>query len=46
VEELAVLALDYGISAFILATDDAATTERFAAEVVPAVRERVAAARG
>jgi alkanesulfonate monooxygenase SsuD/methylene tetrahydromethanopterin reductase-like flavin-dependent oxidoreductase (luciferase family) len=46
VEELAVLALDYGISAFILATDDAATTERFAAEVVPAVRERVAAERG
>jgi alkanesulfonate monooxygenase SsuD/methylene tetrahydromethanopterin reductase-like flavin-dependent oxidoreductase (luciferase family) len=46
VQELAVLALDYGISAFILATDDAATTERFAAEVVPAVRERVAAERG
>jgi alkanesulfonate monooxygenase SsuD/methylene tetrahydromethanopterin reductase-like flavin-dependent oxidoreductase (luciferase family) len=46
VEELAVLALDYGISGFILATDDAAVTERFAGEVVPAVRERVAAERG
>jgi alkanesulfonate monooxygenase SsuD/methylene tetrahydromethanopterin reductase-like flavin-dependent oxidoreductase (luciferase family) len=44
-EELAVLALEYGISGFILAADDAVMIERFAAEVVPAVRERVAAER-
>ncbi|MDO3701439.1 LLM class flavin-dependent oxidoreductase [Micromonospora sp. C28SCA-DRY-2] len=41
-EELAGLTLEHGVSAFILATDDAATTERFAAEVVPATRELVA----
>lgn len=45
VERLANLALTHGISAFVLGGDDAATWERFAAEVAPAVREVVAAAR-
>lgn len=45
-EELADVALGYGTSAFILASDDTATTERFAAEVAPATRELVAAERG
>jgi alkanesulfonate monooxygenase SsuD/methylene tetrahydromethanopterin reductase-like flavin-dependent oxidoreductase (luciferase family) len=45
-EQLAALALAYGMSGFILGSDDAATIERFAAEVIPAVRETVAAARG
>ncbi|MEV4540725.1 LLM class flavin-dependent oxidoreductase [Micromonospora echinaurantiaca] len=40
-EDLAGLTLDHGVSAFILATDDPATIERFAAEVVPATRELV-----
>lgn len=44
-QELAELALDVGVGTFILASDDPATTQRFAAEVVPAVREQVAAAR-
>jgi alkanesulfonate monooxygenase SsuD/methylene tetrahydromethanopterin reductase-like flavin-dependent oxidoreductase (luciferase family) len=44
-EDLAGLTLEYGVSAFILATDDAATIERFAAEVAPATRELVAAER-
>jgi alkanesulfonate monooxygenase SsuD/methylene tetrahydromethanopterin reductase-like flavin-dependent oxidoreductase (luciferase family) len=44
-EELAALALGNGVGTFILASDDRATTERFAHEVVPAVRELVAAAR-
>ncbi len=44
-EELAGLALDYGISGFLLAADDATTTEIFGAEVAPATRELVAAAR-
>lgn len=35
----------YGTSAFILASDDAATTERFATEVAPAVRREVHRAR-
>jgi alkanesulfonate monooxygenase SsuD/methylene tetrahydromethanopterin reductase-like flavin-dependent oxidoreductase (luciferase family) len=39
------LALEHGTSGFILATDDAAAMERFVAEVVPAVREQVTAAR-
>ena len=43
--ELAGLALDEGIGTFILMADDAATIETFAAEVAPAVREQVAAAR-
>jgi alkanesulfonate monooxygenase SsuD/methylene tetrahydromethanopterin reductase-like flavin-dependent oxidoreductase (luciferase family) len=44
-EDLAGLALQYGISGFILATDDSYTTELFAAEVAPATREIVAAER-
>jgi alkanesulfonate monooxygenase SsuD/methylene tetrahydromethanopterin reductase-like flavin-dependent oxidoreductase (luciferase family) len=44
-EQLAGLALDEGTSGFVLMVDDAATIDRFAAEVVPAVRELVAAER-
>ena len=44
-EELTEVALTYGTSGFILASDDAATTETYAAEVAPAVREAVAAER-
>jgi hypothetical protein len=41
-EQLAELTLTEGMSAYILGTDSAETIERFAAEVVPAVRELVA----
>jgi alkanesulfonate monooxygenase SsuD/methylene tetrahydromethanopterin reductase-like flavin-dependent oxidoreductase (luciferase family)/iron-sulfur cluster repair protein YtfE (RIC family) len=44
-DELADLAVDHGISAFILAADDADDLQRFAEEVAPAVRELVAAER-
>jgi alkanesulfonate monooxygenase SsuD/methylene tetrahydromethanopterin reductase-like flavin-dependent oxidoreductase (luciferase family)/hemerythrin-like domain-containing protein len=44
-EELAGMALDHGISGFILASDDIATIEVFSAEVVPATRELVSAER-
>lgn len=44
-EELAEVALTYGISGFLLASDDTTTTQTFAAEVAPAVRELVGAAR-
>jgi len=44
-EQLAGLALDEGISGFVLMADDAVTVERFAAEVAPAVRELVASER-
>ena len=44
-EQLAGLALDEGMSGFVLMVDDAATLERFAAEVAPAVRDLVAAER-
>lgn len=44
-EQLAGIALDYGISGFILMADDAASIELFAAEVAPATRELVAAER-
>ncbi|PXY22754.1 LLM class flavin-dependent oxidoreductase [Prauserella muralis] len=44
-EDLAGLTLEYGISGFILATDEQGTIERFAAEVAPATRELVAAER-
>ncbi|MCC3282039.1 LLM class flavin-dependent oxidoreductase [Arthrobacter caoxuetaonis] len=44
-ERLAELALDYGISGFILASDDAGELARFGHETAPAVREAVAAAR-
>ncbi len=45
VEQLVELALEEGISGFVLASDDRATIERFALAVAPAVRERVAAER-
>lgn len=45
-EELAGLVLEHGISAFILAGDDPATIQEYAAEVAPAVRELVSAERG
>lgn len=44
-EEIAGIALAHGSSGFILATDDAATIDLFAAEVAPAVRALVAAER-
>jgi alkanesulfonate monooxygenase SsuD/methylene tetrahydromethanopterin reductase-like flavin-dependent oxidoreductase (luciferase family) len=44
-EQLAGLALDEGMSGFVLMADDVATMERFAAEVAPAVRELVTAER-
>ena len=44
-EQLAELTLDYGVTGFILAADDAPSIERFAAEVAPATRELVAAER-
>jgi hypothetical protein len=44
-EQLAGLALDEGMSGFILMADDVVTVERYAAEVAPAVRELVAAER-
>ncbi len=40
-EQLAGLAVDEGISTFILGTDDPDAIRRFALEVVPAVREQV-----
>ena len=46
VEELTDTALTYGTSGYILASDDTATTERFATEVAPAVRREVQLARG
>jgi Luciferase-like monooxygenase/Hemerythrin HHE cation binding domain len=45
VEQLAGLALDEGISGFVLMADDTTMIDRFAGEVVPAVRELVAAER-
>lgn len=44
-EQLAAMTLDYGMSGFILGSDDQIVIERFAHEVAPAVRELVAAAR-
>ena len=44
-EQLAGLALDEGVSGFVLMADDALTVERFAAEVAPSVRELVASER-
>ncbi|MFC4072256.1 LLM class flavin-dependent oxidoreductase [Actinoplanes subglobosus] len=44
-EQLTELAVTDGVSTFILATDDPDELRRFAAEVVPAVREAVAAER-
>ena len=45
-EQLAELALQEGISGFVLMASDTAIIDRFAAEVAPAVRELVAAERG
>jgi len=45
VEQLVSLAVDYGMSGFILAGDDASTIEHFAHETIPAVREAASAAR-
>jgi alkanesulfonate monooxygenase SsuD/methylene tetrahydromethanopterin reductase-like flavin-dependent oxidoreductase (luciferase family) len=45
IDELTELALSEGVGTFILAADDAAAIEIFAAEVAPAVRELVAAER-
>ncbi len=42
IDQLATLALDDGISAFLIGGDDPAMTERFGAEIAPAVRELVA----
>lgn len=44
-DQLAELAVTEGISTFILATDDPSAISTYAAEVAPAVRELVAAAR-
>jgi alkanesulfonate monooxygenase SsuD/methylene tetrahydromethanopterin reductase-like flavin-dependent oxidoreductase (luciferase family) len=44
-EQLAELTLSTGMSTYILGGDDAATLQRFAEEVAPAVRELVAAER-
>ncbi|MCC9195645.1 LLM class flavin-dependent oxidoreductase [Arthrobacter sp. zg-Y820] len=44
--ELAQIALEHGISGFLLATDSAEDLDRFGQEVAPEVRELVAAARG
>jgi alkanesulfonate monooxygenase SsuD/methylene tetrahydromethanopterin reductase-like flavin-dependent oxidoreductase (luciferase family) len=46
VDRLTTLALDYGISAFIIGGDAPMTLARFGAEIAPAVRENVASARG
>jgi alkanesulfonate monooxygenase SsuD/methylene tetrahydromethanopterin reductase-like flavin-dependent oxidoreductase (luciferase family)/iron-sulfur cluster repair protein YtfE (RIC family) len=45
IDQLAELAIDDGISGFILLSDDAAILTRYAEEVVPAVRELVASER-
>jgi alkanesulfonate monooxygenase SsuD/methylene tetrahydromethanopterin reductase-like flavin-dependent oxidoreductase (luciferase family) len=45
-DSLVPLALESGISTFVLVGDDAGEIERFAAETAPAVREAVAAERG
>lgn len=44
-EQIAAIALRYGVSAFILAADDARTIEMFAGEVAPVARDLVSAAR-
>jgi alkanesulfonate monooxygenase SsuD/methylene tetrahydromethanopterin reductase-like flavin-dependent oxidoreductase (luciferase family) len=46
VDELSELALEHGASTFILASDDPSMMQQFAEEVVPGVRERIAAERG
>jgi hypothetical protein len=46
VEQLTDLALTHGVTAYLIGGDDIAMTERFAAEVAPAVRELVTSERG
>jgi alkanesulfonate monooxygenase SsuD/methylene tetrahydromethanopterin reductase-like flavin-dependent oxidoreductase (luciferase family) len=46
VEQLSGLALEHGVTAYLIGGDDLAVTERFAAEVAPAVRDLVARERG
>jgi hypothetical protein len=46
VDVLTGLALEHGVSGFVVTGDDPALLRRFAEDVAPAVRERVAAARG
>jgi hypothetical protein len=46
IPELTRLALEDGVSVFVLMADDPTAIEAFATEVAPAVRERVTAARG
>jgi alkanesulfonate monooxygenase SsuD/methylene tetrahydromethanopterin reductase-like flavin-dependent oxidoreductase (luciferase family) len=46
VSRLTTLVLEHGITAFLIGGDDLGITERFAAEVAPAVREIVASERG
>lgn len=41
IDQIAELVLEHGLGGLILATDDAATTQRFGEEVAPAVRELV-----
>ena len=45
-EQIAQVALEHGITGWIVGGDDVAQTERFAQEVAPAARELVAAERG
>jgi alkanesulfonate monooxygenase SsuD/methylene tetrahydromethanopterin reductase-like flavin-dependent oxidoreductase (luciferase family) len=45
-EELTAMALEHGVSAFIVMADDPSTIELFGQEVAPAARELVASARG
>ena len=46
VDQLTEVTLTHGTSAYLLASDDTATTETFATQVAPAVREQVGRARG
>ena len=45
IDDMATMTLTYGMSGFILATDDGATIQRYAEEVAPAVRELVSTER-
>ena len=44
-EQLATLTFEYGFTGYIVAADDPVTISRFGQEVVPALRELVAAER-
>ncbi|MEU6697791.1 hypothetical protein [Pseudonocardia sp. NPDC046786] len=45
VEQVADLALQYGVSGFVLASDDPADLDRFGREVAPRAREPVVSER-